>query len=215
MNNPFYLVYFLVLLLSFITGWSCRKGMSRAFVLILIQVSLALTVEILSKTLMKRNNAILFNFYILAEVWLCGIALSNMLPGRRGGVFGRALIAASLIWIGNTCLMGVFNFANYSYLLNGLLLGAACIIVVIQNLMKGIFPFEKRSVAYLLTGFAAYYFCAVPLFSFLTGGRNGFISKPVAVQLFSINLLLAAVKYAFVSFAFIQHKKEQSQKSLS
>lgn len=211
MHNPFYLVYLLILFLCLLIGWGCSKYFNRPFLLILVQITLACITEILAKTVIKENNAILFNLYILPEIWLCGLSLSILLASKAVPFFLGVLLLASAIWGVNMYLAGPLNFANYAYLLSGLLLGTACIITIIQNLRKGILPFQSKAVAYLLAGLAAYYFCNVPLWSLLMAGL---ISTPVVSQLFAINLLLASLKYALISFAFLQHKNEQKDKIL-
>ena len=148
-----------------------------------------------------KTNAWVFNFYIIVEVWLLGIAaiyLSRGVTIRK--VFFSLLVVNSAIWVIDICINSIFLFANLSMVCGSIILTFLYILILYYNLfsVKGVL---QQPIFWLSVSTILYFGCDTPYM-----GLHNYLathSPNLATELDYINRILDIIRYPLVAISFI------------
>jgi len=195
-------------ILAILFGLYYFKSLSIAFRLILFQVVLALICESFARYLLIRhsfhyNNLWIFNWYLLCEMWLAGLAgkslISNKIIKR---IIPYLLIALTVLWAVNIYVEGMVNFANWCFIGSSIILVAIYIVVLFETALFKSQNIFSQPAFWLSLSIVLFFGCDLPYF----GLRNYLIShnlNSLELKLYIINSVLNFIRYPLIAISFI------------
>lgn len=188
------------------------RYLSTAYWLIVLQVAIAIFCDSYGKYLVYHNqyNTWLYNYYMLAELWLTGSAAVYFIKKKilkQGVLF--ALLLVNMIWIIEVFHYGIIRFATNTFM-------SLCVVLIIIYtgvlFNRSIFTNKsiiKQPVFWLALSVILYFGCDLPYL-----GLNNYLVKmsmSMAEKLFLINQLLDITRYVLIGIGIFlhgyQHKK--------
>ncbi len=197
-------------LLAILAGLYCWKLLSLPYRLLLIQVVLALIIEITGWAINKYlhiNNLWLFNIYAIIEVWLLGLACSMFITVRKiEKLIWFLLPLITICWIVSVFVNGFFEFNNWIVVAIAIFYVVFYIAALFSSSIFG----QKKALAQPLflvaIAIIIYYATIIPLF----GLMNHLVKDNLhtANKLFKINAVAAILRYTLVSIAFYLYGRQ-------
>ena len=200
------LFYFLAgKLFALIVGGYYFKCLTRPYRLVLYLIGIAAISESYGYYIMKHlheHNIWLFNFYLVAEAWLMGMAAVQLLivPWLKK-VFLMLLVIGSIIWVLNVVRNSIYVFASLSMVYGLILLTVMYLAVLFTNSVFKNKNILVQPVFWLAISTILYCACDIPYMAL----HNYLITNaPVlSAKLISINDVLDIVRYPLVAISFI------------
>lgn len=200
-----FLCYEIGKIFALIVGLYYLTQLTRSYKLVLLLLPVAIFCETygLYIAVHHRDNAWLFNFYLIIEVWLMGLAALFFVRNKNvQGIFLLLLIIETLIWTVNLYVNTIYQFANYSMISGCILLTIMYIAVLLNNSIFSNKSILKQPVFWLSASSILYFACDIPYM-----GMHNFLSKylqpSAAVKLQLINSILDIIRYPMIGISFI------------
>lgn len=195
------------------------KFLPNPYRYILAQVVLALLCEWGAELFVKhyhRNNIWIFNWYLLAEVWLNGLAGKQLLKNKLiQKVVIPVLVLITLIWCANIYISGMVDFANWCFVASSLMLIVLYFIVLFDNALFLSQKIITQPVFWLSFSIILFFGCDLPYF----GIRNYLANKhsDIELKVDIINYVLNFVRYPLVAISFIlcAYKQTDQNKTIT
>ncbi|RYD58296.1 MAG: hypothetical protein EOP56_05070 [Sphingobacteriales bacterium] len=202
-------------IVALFTGVILLKHLTLPYRLILIQVFIALAIEVTGyyMSIGQVKNGWIFNLYLLPELWLFGLA------GRYFYRKNYLLVNVPImLLVGTACLIidvyfnGINNLAHWAILSIGIILILIYLNALIGNSLftDNIFsqPIFWISIATIL-----YYACIIPsfgLYQYLADSHPNILKK-----LYNIVFIFNNVRYIFIAVGFYLFAKQFKSGKLS
>jgi hypothetical protein len=203
---------------ALIAGSIYFKSLSRPYKLVFYLTAIAAVVEgygFYIYSVLKQPNIWLFNFYLIIEVWLMGLAAIYLINNKKIRIIFYALLAiTTIVWLLNIYLTSIYRFANYAMICGCALLTIMYITVLLDNSIFSSKEILKQPVFWLAISSIIYFACDIPLmglFNFLS------VQMPTStvMKLALINSALDIIRYpiAGVSFILLGRQKKAELKT--
>lgn len=194
-----------------------------------VQLTFAIVLEVCA-TLITKNPSItnypLFNFYMLAEMLMLGMAAILFQSNKGLRIFFLlCVLSCFAFWLqvvydnGNWAYFRFdrkySKFTTTSFLVNCIFLAFAYLVLLLQLFFSSASekPFQKP-LFWICIAHVVYFGCDIPLFSLLqsllTQNKTMLIKR-----LYNINQVLTAVRYGLVIYAMILSAQQYNRKQTS
>jgi len=196
------------IIITSIIGIFHYRRLPQAYKLILYQVLLALTCELLAKYLIikhssRYNNLWIFNIYLLGEFWLNGLAgriLINNKTIKKVVLF--LLVALTILWSINIYMEGMVSFANWCFIAASIIQIAIYFVVLFDAALFKSQSIFVQPTFWLSISVLLFFGCDLPYF----GLRNYLIGHKlngIEHKLHTINTILSLIRYPLIAISFV------------
>lgn len=197
-------------LLSICIGLYYWRLLLPAYRLFWVQVLLAFSTEVIARAMHHNtgfNNIILYNFYVVLEVWLLGSACRLLLKKT----YLKRLIAyllpfITVSWFVGTIIKGITVFNNWIVIVVALFYIVFYFALLLDNLIFRIQELYKQPLFLIAIAMILYYATIIPLFGMINYLTNS--DMKLASKLYNINLAAVILRYALVAIAFYLYGRQ-------
>jgi len=201
-----FIVYYLAgKLFALIVGLIYYKYLPRTYKLVLCLIAIASFCESYGYYIghhLKEHNAWIFNFYMLIELWIMGLAAYFIVKNNRIKIFFVSLLVTNtVIWVICITRSSIFSYANIAMVFNLVSLSIIFGIVLLTNSLFNKEDMIKQPIFWLSVSTIIYCACNIPymgMYSYLLAH-----TPVLAKQLFKINGILDIIRYPLVAISFI------------
>lgn len=192
-------------IIAIIAGIYFFKFLSIPYRLIFYQVILALFCESIAKHIAREyhsNNIWIFNWYLLFEMWLNGLAAKFLLRNKtlqKSILYTLGFLTA--LWILNVGIEGMTVFANWCFIATSIVFVIIYIFVLFDKTLFAAQSIFLQPSFWLSMSIILFYGCDLPYF----GLRNYLIVRyfDIANKLYYVNYVLNFIRYPLIAIAFI------------
>lgn len=203
MSPDLFFISRLIILLAMMLGISTYRYTTFFYKLLYTHVAIALLIENIGHSLVvdSVNTTPLYNFYILVDIPILLLAAGSVLKLKHNKTISLcSIVTFALVWSINIAQYGLYEFANWSFVLGSILLCAFYLTLIVEQ-----YAFQKdislRSpIVWSAAAIIIYYASNVPTFSFMKVLYT--YSEVAAEKMYNINHILSIVHYICLGITF-------------
>lgn len=205
-----FLKVFLCLLLAITAGLVFFRSLNRFLKIILLQLILAMIVQVLGKVYGMNNlhvNNLIYNIYITIEVLVLAGANAIYLHTRKDKLLmigGFALFAAAMVF--DISQKTIFVFSDHAFIVECLLMVVLYLMLITREVIPKTEKMAGSPLFWVGIGSIVYFGCDIPFFSMRPYFEK--MNSHLITSLFIVNLILLNFRYFFVTIAFFLQRKQ-------
>jgi hypothetical protein len=211
------LFYFLIgKVFAIITGLYFFRSLTRAYRLTLLLTLVATIVEVVGYYLhaqLRQNNVWLFNYYMIFEVWMLGLASLYLVKNKTVQIsFVALLLLDTAVWIHTIATNPITVFASFPMVCGCIALTVIYLVVLLSNSLFSQNKILNQPIFWLCIANILYFSCDIPVM-----GLHNFLYKTspsIANKLSIINTVLDIVRYPLVGVSFLMLGRQKSPKQV-